>query len=367
MTEWADYDVLIVGGGLVGCSAALFLALRGMKVVVVEKGYCGAQSSGVNYGGVRCQGRPREQLSLALRARAIWDRLPALIGTDGELVISGHLKLGRSDADLASLEAWGKMASEFGVRTALLGGKSFRESYPWLGSRVVGGSLCLTDGHANPRLVAFSFSRAAAAAGVTLLEQTRLTEMVSDAKHFFAKAGRHHLRASWCINAAGAWANEVASSFEETVPLETMCPNMWVTEPMPRFITHNLGVEGGGFYARQVDRGNCIIGGGMSHGDGNLAKPSSEVTYHVMAEARTILPALKGGLMIRSWSGVEGKTPDRNPVIGPSQTTPRLLHAFGFSGGGFLLAPGVGEVLADLVCHGETATPLDAFSVSRFN
>jgi len=367
MTDLSDFDVLIIGGGLVGCSAALFLSRRGMKVVVVEKGYCGAQASGVNYGGVRCQGRPIEQLPLALRARALWDNLPALIGTDGELIISGHLKLGRREEDLASLEAWGQMASAFGIQTSMIGGTTFRSRYPWLGSRVCGGSLCPTDGHANPRLIAFAFSRAAAAAGATLLEQTHLDTIHFDGTRFIAEAGGRTLRATWCINSAGAWANAVAQNFQESVPLETMYPNMWVTEPMPRFITHNLGVEGGGFYARQVDRGNCIIGGGMAQGDGNFAQPSSEVTNRVMAEARSILPALKGALVIRSWSGVEGKTPDKNPIIGASRTTPQLFHAFGFSGGGFLLAPGVGDLLAEWICTGSTSTPIHAFSISRFD
>jgi sarcosine oxidase subunit beta len=70
--------------------------------------------------------------------------------------------------------------------------------------------------------------------------------------------------------------------------------------------------------------------------------------------------------LIRTWSGVEGETPDSNPIIGASRTVPRLLHAFGFSGGGFLLAPGVGEVLADLITRGATSTPLDAFAIDRF-
>jgi sarcosine oxidase subunit beta len=85
-----------------------------------------------------------------------------------------------------------------------------------------------------------------------------------------------------------------------------------------------------------------------------------------MRDACALLPALRGALLIRTWSGVEGETPDSNPVIGASRAVPRLLHAFGFSGGGFLLAPGVGEVLADLVVHGSTATPLEAFAIDRF-
>ena len=174
------------------------------------------------------------------------------------------------------------------------------------------------------------------------------------------------ISADWLINSAGAWANTVAGYFGETAPMKPIYPNMLVTEPLPRFITHNVGVVGGGIYARQVGRGNCVIGGGRGHGDGEYGQPSTETTRTVMRDACALLPALREALLIRTWSGVEGETPDSNPIIGASRTVPRLLHAFGFSGGGFLLAPGVGEILADLVIDGATTTPLDAFSINRF-
>ena len=78
----------------------------GFSVVLLDKGFCGAQASGVNYGGVRRQGRPPEQIALSQRAHAIWPRLKDLIGIDGEFVRSGHLKLARTEAEMASLEAY---------------------------------------------------------------------------------------------------------------------------------------------------------------------------------------------------------------------------------------------------------------------
>ena len=86
-----EADVAIVGGGIVGSSAALFLRRLGLSVVLLERGLCGASASGVNYGGVRINGRAPVQLPLALRSRALWEQLPALIGIDGEYQRSGHL------------------------------------------------------------------------------------------------------------------------------------------------------------------------------------------------------------------------------------------------------------------------------------
>jgi sarcosine oxidase, subunit beta len=366
MSELHHYDVAIAGGGLVGASAALALARAGLSVVLFERRYCGAQASGVNYGGVRCQGRPAEQLPLAMRAREVWRRLPESIGIDGEFVVSGHLRLARSEADLAGLAEYARMAAQHGLHLELIAGRAFRTRYPWLGSAAIGGSLCETDGHANPRLVSPAFAQAARRAGADVLELTPLDDVTYDGARFQLSANGRRFSADWLVNAAGAWANTIAQRFGDAVPMQPIYPNMWVTEPLPQFITHNLGVYGGGIYARQVARGNCIIGGGRGYGDGQYAQPSSDTTRTVMRDACALLPMLREALLIRSWSGVEGCTPDHNPIIGASHRVPRLLHAFGFSGGGFLLAPGVGEVLAELVIAGETATPLAAFDVDRF-
>lgn len=367
----ARIDVAIVGGGLVGSSTALALRQRGLSVALIEKGYCGAQASGVNYGGVRRQGRPTEQLPLAQRAHAIWPRLQSVIGIDGEFQRTGHLKLARSDADMASLEAYARTATSagFDLGLELLSRAALRARFPWISEDVVGGSLCPGDGQANPRLVAAGFGVAARRAGAQVFERTEVTGIARGAAGFVLETRNGPaLRATRVVNCAGAWAGPFAAAFGEDVPLSRIYPSMIVTEPTAPVMTVNIGVEGGGIYARQVARGNCVIGGerGLPLEDPDFSRPTGAGALAIMKRAATVFPALRHAHAIRFWAGTEGAMPDRNPVIGSSATTPGLFHAFGFTGAGFQIAPGVGEALAELVDTGRTQTPLDAFSITRF-
>lgn len=368
MMEKIVSDVAIIGGGIMGASAALALRQMGFTVTLLERDFCGSRSSGVNYGGVRRQGRPLTQLPLAQRAHAIWSRLPELIGIDGEYQRSGHLKMARSEADLASLEAYRERSRGFGMGLQMLSAADLRTQHPWLGARAVGGSFCPDDGHANPRLVSPAFARAAVRLGADIREQTRVDTMVHDGRHFVLTSGvALEVRARYLLNCAGAWAGAVAAHFGEAVPMVSGHPVMAVTEPLPMFMNLSLGVEGGGIYARQAPRGNCVIGGSQGYAlDADRARPSRDALSLVLARTVELLPKLRHAHIIRSWSGTEGYLPDREPVLSPSATTPGLFHGFGFAGAGFQIGPAVGAVLADLVRDGTTATPIAAFSISRF-
>ncbi|MES2611993.1 MAG: FAD-binding oxidoreductase [Pseudomonadota bacterium] len=364
-----DTDVAIVGGGIVGASAALALRRRGVDVVLLERDLCGSRSSGVNYGGVRRQGRPLSQLPLAQRAHEIWGRLPELLGTDGEYQRTGHFKIARSEADMASLERYEAMSRDYGLGIELLSGQGLRESCPWLGGKAVGGSLCREDGQANPRLVSPAFALAARRAGAHILERTPLTEVEHDGRQFTLRSGTGlTVRAPLLINCAGAWSGPLATQFGEAVPLQSGHPAMAVTEPLPFFMHWSLGVEGGSIYCRQVARGNLVLGGGSGLGlDADRARSERSAIAALAVQAIELLPVLKNAHFIRTWSGTEGYLPDRQPVLGKSRTTPGLMHGFGFAGAGFQIGPAAGEVLADLARDGRSSTPTDAFAIERFS
>ncbi len=364
-----DCDVLIQGGGGAGCSAALHLAQRGVRVILLERGLVGSQASGVNYGGVRQQGRHPAELPIARRSREIWGRLKDIAGTDAEFVVTGHLKLARNDAEEADLVAYLDVARQHDLPLRMVGRNAIHQDYPWLGPRVVAGSFAPEDGSANPRLLSPALANAARAAGADIREHAEVVAHAHDGARFHLRtANGAAFTAPVLVNTAGFWGGQVAEAFGEPVPVEPLNPNMLVTEPIRYFIEPNLGVVGGNVYLRQIPRGNVIIGGGRGESDPAVpwSRPLPEVSVRAMERAVEIVPAIAGAQVIRSWSGIDGGMPDHIPVIGPSRTTPGLFHAFGFSGHGFQLGPAIGALMTELVLDGRTDIPLDAFRIDRF-
>ena len=366
-------DVLIVGAGGAGCSAALHLALRGSRVVLLERGLVGGQASGVNYGGVRQQGRNPAELPIARKSREIWGQMKALAGTEAEFTVTGHLKLARNDAEEAELIAYLDVARQYGLPLRMVGRNALHGEYPWLGPKVLAGSFAPEDGSANPRLMAPALARAARDAGAAIHERTEVMSYAHDGALFHLRTVRgEEFSAPVLLNLAGFWGGRVAEAFGEAVPVKPLSPKMLVTEPMRYFIEPNLGVVGGNVYLRQIPRGNVIIGGGYGEsnpgqpGETPWSRPVPEATMEAARLAIALVPELEGAQIIRSWSGIDGQMPDRIPVIGPSSTTPGLFHAFGFSGHGFQLGPAIGAIMSELVLDGRTDVPLEAFRITRF-
>ncbi len=362
-------DAIVIGGGLVGCSAALHLRKMGQSVTLIERRTCGSQASGVNYGGVRQQGRHSAELPIARRSRRIWDNLGTLIGETCEFEPTGHLKLARNEAEIDDLSAFANAAKNHDLRVELVDRKTLRKRYPWLGSNIAGGSFCAEDGHANPRLVAPAFARTAASLGATIKEHAEVVSARFDGANFeVALADGNILLSRHLINTTGAWGSAISDWFDEPVPEDVMAPNMCVTEPLPYFMRPNLGICGGDVYVRQIRRGNVIFGAGVGVADRDAihARPLSRVTVQAAALAIELVPSLRHAYLIRSWSGIEGVMPDGLPVIGESVTTPGLFHAFGFSGHGFQMAPAVGAILAELCVDGDTPIPIEPFRIDRF-
>ncbi|SEG26366.1 NAD(P)/FAD-dependent oxidoreductase [Bosea lathyri] len=363
-------DVAIIGGGLIGAWSAYFLARRDKRVVIIEKGVVGAQSSGTNFGNLRLQGRFPGQYPLSLRSQALWEQLEDLIGDRCEFEQTGHLYLSFDQKEREKIEAYAAVSETYGLTIDHLEPSDLRRRWPWLSERVVAATFSARDATANPRLVTPAVARAAKGLGVTVIEHCRVTEIGSGGGAFTVKTDTGtEIDCGQVINAAGAWALAIAEQFGETAPLFPAGPPQFVTEPYPYFIEPSIQAVDGSVIFRQIPRGNIILAGyprTAADPVANRAPVPAAKTLSAMQSLAKVVPALANCHVIRVWSGIEGYLPDMVPVIGPSRTTPGLFHAFGFCGHGFQIGPGVGLCLSEMIVDGETATPLEPFSIARF-
>ena len=366
-------DVIVIGGGIVGTSAAFFLRRRGRSVTLLERGLTGQQASGVNFGGIRRQGRVLAQLPMANRALETWRRSRELLGDDVEFLPSGHTRVCYHAHDAEYFHRYALEARAYGLDLEVLEGAAMFRRFPFLSREVLAASISPLDGHANPRLAAPAFARAAARLGASIEENTEIVRVDKEAGGFRVESARDIYRSQQLLICAGAWANALSTQFGEPVPLVARGPQMAVTEPVPYVFGSSMGVytsiKEESVYFRQIPRGNIILGGGPP-GPADVATRRAGVlpinTVRQLAQFRRLVPAMTPLNVIRVWSGVESYLPDAEPIIGASSTTDGLFYGFGFSGSGFQIGPGVGETLAELLDTGRTEIALEPFSVARF-
>lgn len=368
-------DVVIVGGGLMGTAAAFFLRRRGLSVILIERGLVGQQASGVNFGNVRRQGRFLPQLPLANRSRELWGKLPSLIGENVEFIATGHLRIAYEEAEIAALEQYAADAKRWDLELEILGRTELHKRFPFFGSDVVGASCAPYDGHANPRLAAPAFARAAKRIGAQVLENCKVVDIHKNATDFIVSTEQGvTVKAPTALVCTGAWAGDLAAGFGEPVPLLPKGPTMGVTEPLPYAFVPVVSVSSRlpheGVYFRQVKRGNIVFGGGWRNAaylDNRRAQVTPDFTLRQIQQLRRLAPGLQNVHVLRTWSGVEGYLEDDIPIMGASEKVGGLYYAFGFCGHGFQLGPGVGDVMAELIATGTTTTNIDPFNIGRFS
>ncbi|MEJ2626477.1 MAG: FAD-binding oxidoreductase [Pseudolabrys sp.] len=364
--------VIVLGGGLMGTTSAFFLARRGVKVTLIERGRVGAGATVASFGNIRRSGRHLSQLALARLSLDLWNRAEALLGRDIEFRATGHLRLIFDAVSLGDMRRFAEAGQRFGLDIEELGPDDIRRRFPGLGPEAIAASLSPEDGSANPRLVGPAFAAAASAKGATIIDGAEVSRIVQGGQGFLVETARGTFGAETLLNCAGAWGATIAAQFNEPVPLQTFGPQMGVTEPLPHRILPVVGVwsQDHGAYLRQVERGNLVFGGAVDRvpvdSDTGFAQAdSARLPLQLRALVR-LLPALRDVTVIRQWSGCEGYVADNQPVIGASSTTPGLFHAFGFCGQGFQLGPGVGETMAEFIVTGTSDIPLEPFSPGRF-
>lgn len=361
-------EVAIIGGGIVGCSAAYFLAKKGFQVLVIEKDPgVGRQASGRNGGGVRQQGR-KGSLELSMEAIKLWATLEKELDADLEYERVGNLKITFDERNIESYEYDYNFERERGLKEVrLLSSAEAHALVPGLSKKIVLGKLCTTDGIANPMLASPAFARAGKKLGVNFLLNTKVTGYLKQGDTVCGvNTSKGEVHAKFVINAAGPWAPQIEKKLNDPMIIGPGNSQLMVTERTLRpFITSWLTISEVG-YIRPTRSKNLVIGSsGRSNADYSykIDLPSAS-TEALLLEKH--IPWMKDAKIIRAFSGITEYTPDNEPYIGQLPEAPGAFVAAGFHGEGFCTGPMAGKILAELIDGKEAPISLEPFRPDRF-
>lgn len=389
-----DYDVAIIGGGLIGSAAAYYLTKHGLRAVVIEQGFLNSQASGANAGSLHFQLEHRlldhgdamaaqfaRIMPLTLLAIQMWRDLPRELDADLEVVMQGGLSLALSEDDEALLTRKAALEQEWGLNCQILSGEEARAKVPGLTQDVRAAAFSADEGSANPRLVTLAYARKAREAGAVFMTQHRVTEMHHhhgwllrlDSREAGAQAVRQVCARS-VLNAAGAWIGAVGQMSHVHLPMFPIALQMNVTERAPARLPYLLQHVSRPLSLKQTVSGNYLIGGGwparfsLSEGRIDLsAKPSLQIANIAgnLAVAAQVMPMLSRLSLLRSWSGIVGVTTDQLPLLGKLNGLPDYYVAGG--GAGFTLGPVYATLIAALIANGAVSHDISLYDPNRFD
>lgn len=408
----ASADIVIIGGGVIGVSAALFLARQGVSVVLCEKGHIASEQSSRNWGWVRRMGRDPRELPLIVKAMDIWDGMQQLVGEDVGFRRTGIAYLCKDDRDVAHEEEWLRSAGEYALDSRIIRGVELAAVQPGAVKAYHAALYTKSDGRAEPQKAVPAMARATIRAGATLLQNCAVRGIETAAGRIAGVVTeRGSIKAGTVIIAGGAWSSALCR------PLGVRLPQLRVRSSVLRTGPVGGGPEGaawaGSFaYRKRLDGGYTIAEGSstrheivpdsfrylfdfmpmiarewrslslrpggdffqqLTAADDIFEKnrvldppPDNAWLDRARAAMEAVFPMLKGVPTVQSWAGYIDATPDAVPVIAPVQSLPGLIIATGFSGHGFGIGPGAGHLAADIAMGRTPIVDPSPFRYERF-
>lgn len=363
-------DAAIIGGGIAGASAALALARRGRRAVVLERWLIGAEASGRNGGGVRQQGRLTPEIPLARRAVAIWTRMDTHLGRATGYRQTGHVYVAETVAEMEALAEQRARERQLGLETELIEPEELRRLAPGITHGLTGAKFCPTDGMADPAQATLAIAQAAEDAGATFLCHQPVTAIgQSNGRITYVQTPEFRVEAPVALNAAGPWAPSVAQLVDVYLPIYPSRLVSLRTMPLPLQTTPFVQTYAYDFGGSQLPDGSMRVGSGANRDDTSrftFDRRLRENELVISGKARRIFPALEHAKLSGGWAGIRECTPDMMPILGPAGGPEGFLVCAGFSGHGFCLGPCAGELMAEWILDGAPSMDLDAFSWRRF-
>ncbi|WP_163030738.1 NAD(P)/FAD-dependent oxidoreductase, partial [Pseudomonas viridiflava] len=388
-------DVVVIGGGIIGAFTAYYLARRGMKVALIEKGRIGAEQSSRNWGWCRQQNRDARELPMATKALELWEQFGAETGEQTGFSRCGLLYLSNNEQEIAGWARWGEFARTVNVDTRMLTSQQAAEHGKATGKQWKGGVFAPSDGTADPSRAAPAVARAIMALGSTVHQGCAVRGIETEAGRLSAVVTEKGvIRTPIAVLAAGAWASSFCRQYGIRFPQATIRQTVLsVTAPSEeipgalhtagvsmtrRFDgSYTLAISGRGrvdptpqllgfgtqFLPMFMRRWRNLAPGGLegfrsgheSWKRWSLDQPTPMEKMRILdptadasavaltyQRAQELVPALRDSSINAAWAGYVDSTPDGVPGIGEMASLPGLVLAAGFSGHGFGIGPGAG-------------------------
>lgn len=364
-------DIVIIGGGIMGTSAAYYLAKRGASdVVLVEKDLLVQATTGLSVGGIRQQFSHPANIRLSQHSLHVFKNFKAEFGVDIYFRAAGYLFLAQKETTWNDFLSSVDTQRQMNVPVEVLSPEEIKHRWPYLRvDDLKGGTFGPEDGYADPYLVAMGFADQARRLGVHMEEKTEVTGIrVKNGRVEGVETNGGSISTPVVVDVAGPWGGEVARMAGINLPVKPFRRQVFATspfdaipKPVPMVIDQDVT-----FYFRGEEP-NILMG--MSDPD----EPSSFHTHvdrdfmeRVTEAAVFRAPILEKAEIIRGWGGLYTITPDDNPVIGAIPAVEGFICAIGFSGHGFQHGPAMGLILSELILDGHTEFDLKPFAYDRF-
>ena len=366
----ASAEVVVVGGGVIGTSAAFHLAEAGVDVCLVERGELAGGSTSRAAGGIRAQFSDPLNIAIGLRSIEAFTRFGERPGAEIDLHQVGYLFLLDREEDVASFAASVALQNELGVPSRFVDLAEVAELCPLAGlDGVLAATYCALDGHASPEAVVQGYAAGARTHGASVLTGCALSEIVTDGRRITSvETSLGTIETDTVVCAAGVWSPEVARAIGIELPVTPYLREVGFTGPtagLPSRLPLTIDFSTG-FYFHREGPGLLFGMADPDQAPGLDAPTDPAWLEDVMEVAERRLPSLLDMGIAGGWKGYYEVTPDHNALVGESSEVVRFLYATGFSGHGFLQGPAVGEIVRDLVRGGEAFVDVSPLSASRF-
>jgi len=364
-------DVVIIGGGINGCSLAYRLAKKDMDVAVIEKRYLASGATGACGAGIRQQWSTKENATLAIQSVKIFQKLSSELGQDIEFRQGGYLIAVHDHKEMEQAEQNVALQRSLGLTVDILEPEEITDVVPILdvkGMHAIGATFCPTDGHANPFRTTFAYADAARKHGAEFYTHTNITGLTMSQKRISAVVtDKGTIRTNVVVNAAGVDSKTIAQMVHVRLPLTPYRKEIMATERLkPLFEAMVISFKDGIYFSQQKE--GQIVGGIPipEERGGYKTMPTFAFLQHMSSTLTRYAPILQHVNMLRHWTGYYDVTPDARPILGEVTGVKGFIQCNGFSGHGFMISPMVAHLLTELIAEGKTSEILQHLNLSRF-